>query len=82
MTIQAEISLYTLGARTQSPAINDLYNILNKHELEIEPGRMSSIISGDSDILFPALQEAFETAAENSQIVMTLKISNACPLPD
>ena len=82
MTIQAEISLYTLGVKSQSPAINDLITVLKKHEIEIEPGRMSSIISGDSDKLFPALQEAFETVSENSHIVMTFKISNACPVPD
>ncbi len=82
MTIQAEISLYTLGAKSQSPAINDLINVLIKQGIKIEPGKMSSIISGDSDKLFPALQEAFEKVSENSQIVMTLKISNACPVPD
>ena len=82
MTIQAEISLYTLGEKSQLPAINDLINVLIKHGIEIEPGRMSSIISGDASILFPALQEAFETVSEDSQIVMTLKISNACPVPD
>ena len=82
MTIQAEISLYTLGAESQSPAINDLFNVLKKHEIEIESGRMSSIISGDCDKLFPALQEAFESVSENSHVVITLKISNACPVLD
>ncbi|GAH75567.1 unnamed protein product [marine sediment metagenome] len=40
---------------------------------------MSTLVTGDSQVLFENLQKAFEKLAQRYEIVMTAKISNACP---
>ena len=51
------------------------------HGLHVEPGAMSSLITGDDDTLFAALREAFVQVAGQVQVVMVAAFSNACPLP-
>ena len=50
--------------------------------LEVEPDTMSTLLVGDEITISTALQEAFHQAAEQSQVVMVLTFSNACPVPD
>jgi len=47
--------------------------------LPTEIGPMSSRIEGDSSSLFRALGEAFDAVAAHGEVVLTAKISNACP---
>jgi hypothetical protein len=41
---------------------------------------MSTIVVGDEAVIFAALGEAFAKAAELGEIVMTVTVSNACPM--
>jgi uncharacterized protein YqgV (UPF0045/DUF77 family) len=79
--IAAQVSLYPLRQETLSPAIDEALHIFRAHGLQVEPGAMSSLITGDDAALFAALQEAFVRAAEKGQVVMVATFSNACPLP-
>lgn len=79
--IAAQISLYPLRQMSLSPAIDETLRIFREHRLEVEPGPMSTLISGDDTVIFAALQEAFERAAEGGQVVMVAIFSNACPVP-
>ena len=79
--ITAQVSLYPLRKETLSPAIDEMLHILREHGLRVEPGAMSSLITGDDAALFAALQEAFRRAAEQGQVVMVTTFSNACPAP-
>jgi uncharacterized protein YqgV (UPF0045/DUF77 family) len=79
--IAAQVSLYPLRQVALSPAIEAALRIFRKHGLEVEPGAMSTIISGDDEAVFAALQEAFRTIAEQGQVVMIVTFSNACPSP-
>jgi len=47
--------------------------------LKVQSGSMSSSVSGECKDLFEAVRIAFEQLAEKYQVVMTAKISNACP---
>jgi len=40
---------------------------------------MSSFVAGDSQAVFENLQKAFEQLAREYEIVMSVKVSNACP---
>jgi hypothetical protein len=40
---------------------------------------MSTLAVGESSDLFEALREGFERLAQENQVVMDAKISNACP---
>jgi uncharacterized protein YqgV (UPF0045/DUF77 family) len=79
--ISAQVSLYPLGQEDLSPAIDEALNIFRHHGLDVRPGSMSTLISGDDAAVFSALQAAFQCAAKKSQVVMAVTLSNACPLP-
>jgi hypothetical protein len=41
---------------------------------------MSTHVVGEGDLIFAALAEAFAKAANESEVVMTITVSNACPI--
>jgi uncharacterized protein YqgV (UPF0045/DUF77 family) len=80
MNIAAQVSLYPLGQARLGPAINAVLAIFAEHGLVVEPGAMSSVISGETAALFAALQAAFTHVAAQGQVVMVVTLSNACPV--
>jgi len=78
--ITAQVSLYPLGQESLSPAIDEALRICREHGLDVEPGAMSSLITGDDTAIFAALQEVFRRVAEQGQVVMVTTFSNACPV--
>ena len=82
MKIQAEISLYPLRTPTLAEPIKRFVRHLRQKNLEVEMGTMSSRISGECKDLFHALSSAFEDVSHEGDIVLTVKVSNACPLSE
>jgi len=83
MTIaSAQISIYPLRQDRLGPAIEAVRSALAAHGLSPQIGPMSTIVAGEDAAIFGALAEAFAKAAEAGQVVMTVTVSNACPLPD
>jgi tRNA-Thr(GGU) m(6)t(6)A37 methyltransferase TsaA len=78
--ISAQISLYPLRQEAISPAIDKALAIFRKHGLDIKPSPMSTLISGDDEMVFAAIQEAFRMTASDGEIVMVATFSNACPV--
>lgn len=81
MPLAAQVSLYPLRTARLSPAIDKAEAAFRRHGLEISPGPMSTLIAGDDAAVFGALEEAFREAAGNSELVMVVMVSNACPVP-
>lgn len=81
ISISAQISLYPLGQPNLGPAIEDFWQVLDEQSLEQERGAMSTIMWGDDEVVFAALQEGFRRAAERGGTVMVVTLSNACPRP-
>jgi len=79
MKVQAEISLYPLRQNELTKPIRQFIELLENNKLKVKLGPMSSLITGDSQVVFESLQKAFERLAEKYEVVMTAKISNACP---
>jgi len=79
--ISAQVSLYSLRQAVLGPAIDNALAIFRQHELEVEPGPMSTLISGEDIVIFQALQRAFEQSAQRGEVVMVVTFSNACPVP-
>jgi len=79
MKIQAEVSLYPLRQNDLTKPIQQFIEGLKSNKLKVKTGSMSSVISGDSQTVFQSLQKAFEQAAQTYEVVLTAKISNACP---
>ena len=79
MKVQAEIGLYPLHCSDLTEPIRQFVELLKANNLKVEIGPMSTLISGDSQVVFENLKKAFETLASDYRVVMTAKISNACP---
>ena len=82
MISSAQISLYPLRQAHLGPAIEILRRTLEAHGLGAEVGPMSTMVRGETAIVFAALADAFDKAARTGQVVMTFTVSNACPVPD
>jgi uncharacterized protein YqgV (UPF0045/DUF77 family) len=78
--ISAQVSLYPLGQEDLSPAIDAALAIWREHGLDVIPGPMSTLIAGDDEVIFAALQAAFQRVAGQGRVVLVATLSNACPL--
>ena len=79
MRVQAEFSLYPLRTPRLADSIDSFVDHLQRSGLAVEVGAMSSRVEGDSDHVMRALGDAFRAAAGRGDIVLTVKLSNACP---
>lgn len=80
ISMSAQLSLYPLAQEDLSPAIDGALAVLSDYGLDVDPGPMSSLISGDDETVFAALQVAFQRAAAQGRVVMVVTLSNACPI--
>lgn len=80
MQISAQVSLYPLRQERLSPAIEEAWKILEKNQLNVEKGTMSTIVGGEVDQVFGAIKEAFLKSAEKGQVSMVVTFANACPM--
>lgn len=81
-TISAQVSLYPLRQPSIGPIIREAVRIFREHGLNAHIGPMSTLIWGEEQAVFAALQEAFRRAAEEGDTVMVVTFSNACPAPE
>ncbi len=79
--ISAQVSLYPLGQENLTPAIQAALDVLAARGLPHQVGPMSTLVWGEAEAVFEALREAFAAAARLGHAVMTVTVSNACPLP-
>ena len=63
-----------------APAIETVRVALQARGLKPEIGPMSTHVVGEGDLIFAALAEAFAKAADVGEVVMTITVSNACPI--
>lgn len=73
MQIQAEISLYPLGELDALPEILAFIDRLEAAGLEVQPGPLSTLASGECRAVFAALGEAFAAAGGKGRRVLTVK---------
>ena len=78
MKIDAEVSLYPLRNADLSKPIGAFLDRLQETGLKVDPGSMSSHITGECSDLFRALGDAFQKGAEEGDVVLVMKVSNAC----
>ena len=79
MNVQAQASLYPLRTATLTEPIDRFLERLRNGGLSVAIGPMSSRIVGQCDQVFHGLAEAFQDAARGGDVVLTVKVSNACP---
>lgn len=81
MGVSVQVSFYPLGGADLTAAIDKFLAALARHDLACEVGSMSTVIWGDLGAIFVALQDAYEQASAGNATVMTVTVSNACPMP-
>jgi len=79
MRVQAEVSLYPLRTSKLSGPIVTFCEVLRSHGLDVQTRSMSTLAAGESRDLLEALREGFERLAQDGELVVDVKISNACP---
>ena len=79
MRVQAEVSLYPLRTKKLSGPVAAFCEVLRSHGLDVQTRSMSTFAVGESSDLLEALREGFEHLAQENEIVLDVKISNACP---
>ena len=59
MQTSARASLSSLRQERLSPAIEEPWRIFEENQLDVEKGRMSTIVSRDADKVFDAIKGVF-----------------------
>ena len=80
MHISVQISLYPLKQDRLSPAIETAWEIFEKSHLETVKGAMSTLVSGEAELVFAAVKEVFLRTAGMGPVSMVATFSNACPI--
>ena len=80
--VTAQVSLYPLRQDSIGPIIREAVRAFRQRGLNSRMGEMSTLIWGEEQAVFAALQEAFHRATEHGDAVMTVTLSNACPSPE
>jgi len=80
VNISAQISLYPLRQEKLGPAIEAVRAALEGEGLAPEVGPMSTVVTGEADQIFAALQRGFEEAAAGGPVALVVTLSNACPV--
>jgi uncharacterized protein YqgV (UPF0045/DUF77 family) len=80
MIISAQVAIYPLRQEQLTPAITAVSRALEAAGLRPEVGAMSTMVIGEAAIVFRALEEAFAEAGAIGHVVMTVTVSNACPV--
>jgi uncharacterized protein YqgV (UPF0045/DUF77 family) len=80
MIVSAQVAIYPLRQERLTPAIAAVSAALQAAGLSPEVGAMSTVVIGEAAVVFGALQEGFVRAAAAGHVVMTVTVSNACPV--
>jgi uncharacterized protein YqgV (UPF0045/DUF77 family) len=80
MIVSAQVAVYPLRQERLTPAIIAVSEALQAAGLQPEMGGMSTTVTGDAGVVFAALRDGFCAAAGVGHVVMTVTISNACPV--
>ena len=80
-TISVQVSLYPLRQPHVGPTISKALEVFRACGLDVRPGTMSTVITGEADAVFDSLKASFQSAAALGDVVMVVSISNCCPAP-
>ena len=79
MRVQAQVSIYPLKTKALAKPVEEFCRRLRNPGLTVDTHSMSTLIVGESDGVFQAVKQAFQALAADFDIVVDLKVSNACP---
>lgn len=77
MFVSAEISYYPLSEDFTAP-IDRFIKLVNDSGLQVEPGPMSTVLTGEFETLMALLTSTMAKLMNDYPSVFTIKLSNAC----
>ncbi len=77
--IQASVAVYPL-LQTDYRAVHRALEALRRETVKTIEGTMATTVIGEPANVFAALERAFSAARESGPTVMTVTVTNACPL--
>jgi uncharacterized protein YqgV (UPF0045/DUF77 family) len=80
MNVSAQVAIYPLRQDRLTPAITAVSRALEAAGLRPDVGPMSTMVTGEVSSVFRALEEAFVQAGASGHVVMTVSVSNGCPV--
>lgn len=75
--ICAEVSLYPLKTNRASEIISDSLNTLDRQDVNVKVGSISTHIHGDSEQVWNGLRQLFDKAQSASEVSMVVTITNS-----
>jgi uncharacterized protein YqgV (UPF0045/DUF77 family) len=80
MIVSAQIAVYPLRQDRLTPAVTAVSAALQAAGLQPEVGPMSTLVTGETTVVFRGLENAFSRTSALGHVVMTITVSNACPV--
>lgn len=80
MIVTVEISYYPLEKDYNTPILDFIKGLTENPKIKLEPGKMSSLITGEYKEVMEALTESMHVLMQESASIFNIKISNACPV--
>ena len=78
MEVTVEISFYPLVDNYNEPVREFIEAIANNKKIVVEPGTMSTLLTGQYDDIMKLLDQKLKYFMEKYSSVFTIKISNSC----
>jgi uncharacterized protein YqgV (UPF0045/DUF77 family) len=78
--ISVQISVYALDGNVRE-AVHCYLDALDATSIQRDTGSMATVVWGEAEALWPALQSAYETVAKKHKVIVNTTMCNAAPLP-
>lgn len=78
--IAATVAVYPLQSDPDR-GVRRSIDALDTGKVSVEVGPMTTLVTGTVHDMFGALRCAYDAAASTGPVVMTVTVSNACPIP-
>ena len=78
--IPTNFAVYPL-LQTDFQGVHRAIDAVREGAVEVSVGAMGTTVIGEPGKVFAALHKAFDAARETGPTVMTVTVTNACPLP-
>lgn len=75
--IKAEVSLYPQKTNNASQIINDSIRSIEKNNLQVEVGSISTRLQGTEEEVWEGLKTLFTQAKDKSEVNMVVTLSNS-----
>ena len=79
--ISCQISYYPLRQTELSAGVDEVLEIIRASGLEVDVGKMSTVVSGETPAVYRLLEELTNAmAAKGREFVLSMTVSTSCPL--